>query len=312
MAFTRAARVARSKHSFRLAHLYVPCGANRAINLHMPAEIKLPLLLRLLRGVEFRGKFRLMDAIFGPQLARHGVTWVQTRVGIPWKLDLTNTTHRWIVYGYYEGYAFWRWLLQNRQRIEVVFDSGANIGQTSLYFSTLLPSVRVFAYEPGLAAKTWLQGCVADNRLNNVHVSAAGLGAKNGEAFLQTCGDEKTHGSWNRIDDTEGERIQVRTIDAEMERLGLTRIDLWKLDMEGGEPAAIAGAASALREGRIGAIHAEIMGDSGLEVDKLLRSFGFRPYVARNERLVPAPPTPTRSGDNTLFIHPKARTSPPA
>lgn len=77
----------------------------------MPATVPLPLALRFLRRLEFRGKLGLMERLFGTGLARHGVTWIETQAGIPWELDLTNPTHRWIVYGFYEGPAFWRWLI---------------------------------------------------------------------------------------------------------------------------------------------------------------------------------------------------------
>lgn len=277
-----------------------------------PSLVPLPPLLRWLRRYEFRGKLRVMEKLFGASLARHGTAWVETRPGIPWELDLANVTHRWIVYGYYEGYAFWRWLLVNRARIHTVFDSGANIGQTTLYFVSLLGDVRVFAYEPGAAARAWLQRGVTGNHLANVTVSPAGLAAVPGQAFLKTVGDATLHGSWNRLDAAEGEAIPLVTVDGEMARLGLERIDLWKLDMEGGEPAALAGAAQALAAGRISAIHAEILGDSGPGVGRTLEAYGYRPFVARRDRLVPAIGPLARQGDNALFLHPASGLIPPA
>jgi FkbM family methyltransferase len=274
--------------------------------------VPLPLLLRLLRGVEFPGKLGLMERLFARSLSRHGTAWVETRAGIPWELDLATPPHRWIVYGFYEGYAFWRWLLANRGRIRSVVDSGANIGQTTLYFSTQLPGVRVLAYEPGGSARAWLSRCVERNRLANVDISAAGLGAARGEAFLRPCGDASTHGSWNRLDASEGDRIEIVSLADEANRLGLERIDLWKLDMEGAEPAAIAGAIPLLEAGRIGAVHAEIMGDSGPGVGRTLESYGFKPYVARRNRLVPAVSPLAREGDNALFLHPSSGLIPPA
>lgn len=277
-----------------------------------PDLVPLPPLLRLLRRAEFRGKLRIMDRLFGHGLARHGTAWVETHPGIPWELDLTNPTHRWIVYGYYEGRAFWRWLLLNRTRLHTVVDSGANIGQTTLYFVRLLDDAHVYAYEPGAAARAWLTRGIERNRLTNVTVSPAGLAAAPGQAFLKAVGGDALHGSWNRLDESEGEAIPLVTIDGEMARLGLDRIDLWKLDMEGGEPGAIAGAAQALAAGRISAIHAEILGESGPGVGRTLESYGYRPYVARRDRLVPASGPLAREGDNALFLHPNSGLIPPA
>lgn len=274
--------------------------------------VPLPPLLRVLRRFEFRGKLRLMDRLFGRRLARHGTAWIETHPGVPWELDLSNPTHRWIVYGYYEGRAFWRWLLLNRARIHTVVDSGANIGQTTLYFARLLTDVHIHAYEPGAAARAWLARGVERNGFAHVTISPAGLAAAPGQAFLKSVGDDTLHGSWNRLDATDGEAIPLVTIDGEMARLGLERIDLWKLDMEGGEPAAIAGAAQALAAGRIAAIHAEILGESGPGVGRTLESYGYRPFVARNDRLVPASGPLAREGDNALFLHPQSGLIPPA
>lgn len=276
-----------------------------------PPLAPLPASLRLLRRFEFRGKLRVFEALYGSRLARLGTTWVETHPGIPWELDLANVTHRWIVYGYYEGPAFWRWMLAHTSRIRTVFDSGANIGQTSLYFAKLLPHARIFAYEPGSAARAWLTRGVEGNALTHVSVSPAGLGATSGYAFLRSLGDESTHGSWNQIDATEGERIPIASVDDEMTRLGLDRIDLWKLDMEGGEPAALAGAARALAAGRIGAIHAELLFSAGTGIGDTLCSYGYRPFVARRDRLVPVHGPLGREGDNAVFIHPSSGMLPP-
>lgn len=291
--------------------------------------ISLPPLLAGLRRAEFLGKFRLLDALYGPALARHGTCWAPTHPGLPWRLDLANPTHRWIVYGYYEGPAFWRWLLAHRARLHTVVDSGANIGQTTLYFATLLPDVRVLAYEPGRFARAWLEECVAQNHLDRITVSAAALGRARGAAYLQSIGDASTHGSWNRLtsgpegstarregpapleDAAQGEAVEVVTLDDELAARGLDRLDLWKLDMEGAEPDALAGAARALASGRIQAIHAEILGESGLALAATLRDYGYRCYIPRGHRLVLAPATLTTAGGNALFLHRDSTLAPP-
>lgn len=190
-------------------------------------------------------------------------------------------------------------------------DSGANIGQTSLYFTQLLPTATVHAYEPGTAARKWLERGIATNGLRNITVSASALGATSGEAFLRQCGDDKTHGSWNRVDTGEGERIRVDTLDAEMARLGIGHLDLWKLDMEGGEPAAIAGARNLLRSGRIGAVHAEILGDSGAQIGPELEAAGFMPYVPRGDRLIRSSGQIDQDSGNALFLHRDSNLTPP-
>jgi hypothetical protein len=58
----------------------------------------------------------------------------------------------------------------------------------------------------------------------------------------------------------------VRTLDAEAARLGLERIDLLKIDVEGYEAEVLAGASELLGAGRIGAVLCELHGGPvGLE-----------------------------------------------
>jgi len=67
----------------------------------------LPLFLKWIQPINFFRKLRICERIFGKKLAANGICWIQTGSGIPWKLDLANPTHRWIVYGKYEGHHFW-------------------------------------------------------------------------------------------------------------------------------------------------------------------------------------------------------------
>ncbi len=84
----------------------------------------LPIALATLQRLEFPRKLGLMEMLYGRKLAARGTTWIQTSRGITWKLDLRDPCHRWIVYGYYEGPAIWRWLRGWLRDGDVVVDSG--------------------------------------------------------------------------------------------------------------------------------------------------------------------------------------------
>lgn len=244
----------------------------------MPAPIALPLALRLLRRGEFPKKLGLCERWFSRALAPHGICWVRTAAGPVWKLDLANATHRWLVYGYYEGPGVWRWLARQKSARTIV-DSGANIGQAVIHFAQVAPAARVLAYEPGASARAWLAGGVAANALGNVTISACGLGAESTTARLRDDGGREHHGAWNKVNDTEGEPITIVTLDAEIDRLGLDAIDFWKLDMEGYEGFALRGAGRALAAGKIRAIYIETAGESGRANLEFLTARGYRPHL---------------------------------
>jgi FkbM family methyltransferase len=263
----------------------------------------LPLALRLLARAEFPYKLGLCEHIFGSRLSKYGVGWVRTSPGPVWRLDLANPTHRWIVYGGYEGPSLWRWLRANRASIGTIVDSGANIGQTLLYFAAYLPQARIIAYEPGREARSWVEEGIAANGFASVTVVAAGLSSEPGSSHLGSAGVAETHGSWNRIHPTEGEAISLVVLDRELERLGIQRVDLWKLDVEGHEYEALRGASGSLAAHRIRAIYMEL-GDTRNECVTLLSQHGYTGWNIRDSgRLDPLAGPMTQWG-NALFVAP--------
>lgn len=248
----------------------------------------LPPGLGFFRKLEFPNKLGLFDRVWGRSLAARGCCWMPTAAGPVWKLDLTNPTHRWLVYGYYEGPGFWRWLKRHRGSIRTIVDSGANIGQTVIHFSSLVPEARVFAYEPGSEARQWLSDCIEKNHLQKITVSASGLGRAPGQFFLSSEGAANLHGSWNKVNATQGERIEVATLDSEIAKFGTQRIDLWKLDMEGGELDALEGARNLLRNKCIGAVLMETSIEQGTTCTDFLSGFGYSIHrLSPSGRLTP-------------------------
>src|SRR5258708_7113751 len=106
-------------------------------------KLHLPLSLRFIRQFDFPHKLGICEKLFSSRLTKNGICWVETAVGPVWKLDLSNSTHRWIVYGHYEGSAFFNWIRRNLPEDPVIIDSGANIGQMALYFGTYFPKARI-------------------------------------------------------------------------------------------------------------------------------------------------------------------------
>ena len=263
----------------------------------------LPLGLRVLRALPLPRKLGICERLYGPAVSALGTAWVATAAGPVWQLDLGNPTHRWLVYGDYEGPGFWRWFRRQPAPTAIV-DSGANIGQTVLQFAAAAPRARILAYEPGSAARAWLSAGVEANRFANATVEPSALGAAAGTARLAGNPDPSLHGSWNHVNATEGEPVAVVTLDEEIARHRLAHIDVWKLDLEGYERPALQGAALALRAGRIRAVHMEISGDAvSIDARDLLTACGYRPYTLSAFGR-PRPVTGVRPYDSFLFLAP--------
>lgn len=197
--------------------------------------------LGLLRRLPIPRKLGILDGLFGQELQNLGVDWVASSAGPVWKLDLRNATHRWIVYGDYEGPGFIPWAKKWISKDSVVVDSGANIGQVLLYLAPTIRTGKYIAVEPNPVARAWLVECLERYPEWPVIVERFGLGALHGRASLFGTEGESAVGSHGSLKTGAGD-IEVITLDKYCSEKGIEKIDLWKLDMEGGEEAALKGA----------------------------------------------------------------------
>jgi FkbM family methyltransferase len=236
--------------------------------------------LRFFRGLPLPRKLGTLERVFGESLSKHGVVWVTASNGVLWKLDLADPLHRWIVFGDYEGSRQMDWIRSWLSSGGVVIDSGANIGQMLLYVA-LLPSVQVHAFEPVSETADWLADCVGRYPAWDVRIVREGLSSKNGVIEVQVDGARTT----SRLDGYQGKslpggEIRVKRLDDYAEEAGIERVRLWKLDVEGGEPEAIAGAERLLRCKAIDAILVEVSA-AGNKIVSLLSSYGYAIYSVR-------------------------------
>ncbi|BAY18533.1 methyltransferase FkbM [Anabaenopsis circularis NIES-21] len=253
-------------------------------------SVALPLPLTWIQPFDFQHKLGICERIFGKTISSYGVCWVNTGAGITWKLDLTNPTHRWIVYGKYEGESFINWATKFLPKDGIIVDSGANIGQMLMYLSQWIPNGKVLAFEPGNEAANWLAECLAAHKNLPVELLRYGLGAYPAKLRLQNIGDHLGHGAWNQISETEGEEIEIVRLADELAARNIPNVHLWKLDVEGYEIPALQGAETLLHQQRIKAIYAELAGDNGQRVRDYLANFGYycyflnqqgKPYLAK-------------------------------
>ena len=263
--------------------------------------IELPLPLRALRRFAFPHKLGICERLFGQSIAPNGVCWVPTAAGIPWKLDLANPTHRWIVYGDYEGPGFLSWARAQLPPDGIVVDSGANIGQMALYLAQYVPRGRLFAVEPSAAAADWIEECVAANPGLPVEVLRVALGEAEGEARLKSQGSAEIHGAWNQVSQSEGEPVRIASLDDVLAHKGIARVDLWKLDVEGYEMPALRGARDLLRRRAVGALLVELAFGNGPEIIAHLEGLGYR-YGIFDARGRLHRPTEFPAHTNALFL----------
>lgn len=255
-------------------------------------EYTLPYGLQLLRRMRLPHKLGLLDRLYGKYLSDFGVAWVKTASGPLWKLDLRNGCHRWIVYGDYEGPTFLPWARRWLRNGGTVIDSGANIGQTVLYFGPLKNTI-VYAFEPNAASADWLEKCLREQQGWNVKVIRQGLSDSPNQLKLLIPDSEGEQGALATLH-TEwyGQRkchyatISVDRLDTFMDERNLSTIRLWKLDVEGWELKALQGAENAFRRKAIDAVFLELHPINVEAVGEFIKTLGYDWFIFNSRGLL--------------------------
>lgn len=177
--------------------------------------------------------------------------------------------------------------------VDVFFDVGANIGQTSLAALVNFPAATIFAFEPHTPAYSALLQNVRGSRFKPFNLA---LSDKGGEARFFEYGTLASSNSM--VEDSQYAirakhparilSVECETLDNLCRTLGIEHIDVLKVDTEGHDLAVLRGAEQMLSEGRIRFVYIEFNtmlpkpGTSGgalLPISGILEPLGFR-FVA--------------------------------
>lgn len=136
--------------------------------------------------------------------------------------------------------------------VHTFLDVGANQGLYTLIAARYVPGGEVIAFEPLSSEARKLCRNVSVNRYRNVRVEQAALGAFEGEAdMFMVLGGKAAYSSLrppaNDVSaDSTLVRVKVSTIDHYVPSVGLSSLDLVKIDVEGGELEVLRGAERAI------------------------------------------------------------------
>jgi FkbM family methyltransferase len=186
----------------------------------------------------------------------------------------------------------------------VIFDVGANVGQTYRRFRRDFPEARIHCFEPVSNAFDQLMKEMAGDQLASAQRLALG----------DSCGfgTIHTHAEWSELSSLRSElavselseKVEIATIDS----IGPPRIDLLKIDTEGFEIPVLRGAVSMLDRGSIRTVFCEVGFDWSnhrnsyiAEILDLLSPIGFRLYGLYD--VTHYPQRTHASFGNALFVH---------
>ncbi len=148
----------------------------------------------------------------------------------------------------------------------IILDIGAFDGKTALAYQKLFPTAAIYSFEPYSLSYNQLVKTVKG--FDNIKTYKSAVAEKSGKLNLNTNKSSATNSllSSGKIDSeidklisTEGnELVDVICIDEFAESQKLNKIDILKLDIQGGELAALMGAKKMLEKQSINLIYIEV------------------------------------------------------
>jgi FkbM family methyltransferase len=193
-----------------------------------------------------------------------------------------------------------------------VVDVGANIGIFTLESSLAVgPAGRVLSIEAAPENAWALRANVQRNEFSNVSIIEAGAGDAKGQATLTLpSGSNVGMFTLGSVAGSKSFDIQIDTIDHLLEPLGITSIDLLKMDIEGSETRALRGAQRTLQQFRptvlieLNETALAGCGSSSREVKALLGDLGYRGWIIGRSGLhAIADSQAAHACDECLFVH---------
>jgi FkbM family methyltransferase len=137
----------------------------------------------------------------------------------------------------------------------IIFDVGANVGDTVCRFARFFPTAQIHAFEPASNTFSLLEQRM--HNVNRVHCRRLAVGAEKGQAPLALQRDHERNSLVSVRADAPCETVDLVSLDDYTRAHQINTISILKIDVEGYELEVLKGATSLLRSRAIQAIYAE-------------------------------------------------------
>lgn len=142
--------------------------------------------------------------------------------------------------------------------VSVVFDVGANVGQSTSSYVKWFPRARIFAFEPAPGPFARVSELFRQNPRVEVHDIAMSSAVGTGRLFLQGRNDAGSSLDPSVVvGDRPSHTVPLSTIDTFCDTHAVDRIQFLKIDTEGHDLDVLRGAAERLRSQRIDLVQVE-------------------------------------------------------
>ncbi|WP_427160056.1 FkbM family methyltransferase [Aliinostoc sp. HNIBRCY26] len=163
---------------------------------------------------------------------------------------------------------------------QVIFDVGANMGQTAVAFHDVWPNAQIFSFEPVQNTFNVLEKSV--DKLPNVKAVPLALGSASGEATIKIFSNSRLASLDHEVSVRPAikyEQIKISTVDEFCDLHSIDRVCFLKIDTEGHDLEVLKGSISYLKNSKIDFVLAEFSTTSMpgkvtiTDIDELLRKY---------------------------------------
>jgi FkbM family methyltransferase len=142
---------------------------------------------------------------------------------------------------------------------KIIFDVGANVGQTARTYRKLFPASQIWSFEPLPSTYESLCSSLSDSRFHPVPLA---LSDQIGNTILHIGTESITNSLLKRETHTEKTvQVPTDTIDHFCQEHGIDMIDILKVDVEGAEGRVFKGAQRMFSRGSIRSVFVEVYFD---------------------------------------------------
>lgn len=185
----------------------------------------------------------------------------------------------------------------SNQKVQVIFDVGANLGQTTRKYRKMFPKATIYAFEPFLEIfKEYVHSTRGDAK---IHPENIALSETNGTAVFFVNNLHYTNSLLQNNEDYTAKidvynpikttKVQTEKLDTYCQKNNIERINILKIDVQGGELLVLKGAQEMLSRGAIDLIYTEveftpIYKNQPLfdDIENFLRQYGYTVHKKYN------------------------------
>jgi FkbM family methyltransferase len=245
--------------------------------------------------------------LFHLMLKRKAVVRIPVN-GTSFKLDLPPLQRQGGSAGVFLARQYYEPLLEYCHRVvkkgDVVFDVGANQGIYACAFAALVgPAGKVIAFEPQDYAIVALQNNARLNCFNHIYIRQVAVSDHEGSAVLDISAGAVSASIVRDFGHEEAIKVPTVTLTSVAEQLGLDRLDVIKMDIEGAELLALGGCKPLLERFKPTVVlEASPSEEQWHKIVALLADYGYDPHIFGVDGVLERIPELVEEYPNVVFI----------